>query len=107
MVAIRQTAFDELGQVVIEIEFNDDVIPAEALAHLMLRSFEDKPIAFQPHGDATGHAIRVLTDPIPMPHSGHDPAFVKVELTPGFSGRSGPLRARRTLFRTTCRLARI
>jgi uncharacterized protein YfaS (alpha-2-macroglobulin family) len=91
VVAVRQTAFDEQGQVVIEIEFNDDVIPAEALAHLTLRSFEDKPIAFHPHGEAAGHILRVLSDPVPQQTSAQAPAFVKVQLSTGFSGRSGPL----------------
>ena len=91
VVGVRQAAFDERDQLVLEIEFNDEVIPAEALQHLTLRSFEDKPIAFRPHGEAGGRKIRVLTDPVPTRTRGTEQPFVKVQVSPGFSGRGGPL----------------
>jgi uncharacterized protein YfaS (alpha-2-macroglobulin family) len=88
---VRQTAFDDRDQLVLEIEFNDDVLPAEALQHLTLHSYEGKPVAFHSHGEATGHFIRIITDPVPSATTGHTRPFVRVSLSQGFSGRSGPL----------------
>lgn len=91
VLGISQSAFDERDRLVLEIQFNDDVIPAEALSHLELRSFDGKPVAFQPHGDAIGHLIRVITDPLPTPPADEHDARVHVAITPGLIGRSGPL----------------
>jgi uncharacterized protein YfaS (alpha-2-macroglobulin family) len=89
--AISQAAFDERDRLVLEINFNDDVLPADVLAHLSLRDFNGKPVAFHPHGDAIGHVVRVLTDPIPAaPAAEHDPRIF-VRVTSGVAGRSGPM----------------
>ena len=45
----------------------------------------------QPHGDAIGHLIRVITDPLPTPPADEHDARVHVAITPGLTGRSGPL----------------
>lgn len=88
---VSQAAFDERDRLVLEIAFNDDVLPADALAHLSLKDFNGKPVVFHPHGDAIGRVVRVLTDPIPpAPPQEHDPRIV-VKLSSGLAGRSGPL----------------
>ncbi|HSU68600.1 MAG TPA: MG2 domain-containing protein, partial [Tepidisphaeraceae bacterium] len=91
VVRVRQVALDERDQLVLEVEFNDDVIPAEALQHLSVKTPENKPVAFRSHGEATAHSIRVITDPVPAPNRGNDVAYLKVEISPGLTGRSGPL----------------
>ena len=91
VVAVRQAEMDERDRVVIEIEFNDDVIPADVLHHLKLTTADHKPLAFTQHGDAAGHIVRVISDVVPTGPTNGANAFLKVELTPGLTGRGGPL----------------
>lgn len=88
VVAVRQAQFDERDRLVIELEFNDEVVPAEVLHHLSVVTGVDKPLHCELHGAADGHVVRVITDSYPS-----DPAraFVRVGLSPGLTGRGGPL----------------
>ncbi|HXE55220.1 MAG TPA: MG2 domain-containing protein, partial [Tepidisphaeraceae bacterium] len=91
VLGVRQAAFDERDRLVVEIQFNDDVLPADAIAHLSLRDVNGRPISFHPHGDAIGHVIRVLTDPIARPAAEEHHPHILVQVSPGLAGRSGPL----------------
>jgi hypothetical protein len=104
VLGISQSAFDERDRLVLEIQFNDDVIPAEALSHLELRSFDGRPVAFQPYGEGIGHLIRVITNPLPTPPADEHDAIVHVAITPGLIGRSGPLGPWNWLAPTPCSL---
>ena len=91
VIGVTQAALDDRDRMVIELQFNDDVLPADLTAHLSLRDFNGKPLPFRPHGDAIGHTVRVLTDPVPTtPPQEHDPRIV-VQVSPGLAGRGGPL----------------
>jgi len=91
VLAIRQAAFDGRDCLVLEFEFDDDVLPAEVLQHLSLTSAEGKPVTFHPHGNATGHVVRVMTDPMPTTTADHLESYVNVKLSAGLTGRGGPL----------------
>ena len=90
LLAARQSAFDDEHQMVIELEFDDVVNPAEAMKHLVLKDPEWKILSFHPQGEAAGKIIRVQTDPLPQLRDRED-AFIFVQLTPGLAGNSGPL----------------
>lgn len=91
VVGISQAAFDERDRLVLEIAFNDDVVPADVLSHLSLKDFNGKAVGFHPHGDAAGRVVRVLTDPVPQPSpQEHNPCVI-VQVASGLVGRSGPL----------------
>ena len=89
--AIRQAAFDERDRAVIEIQLDDDVLPSDVLQHLSLTSAENKPVTFHLYGEASGNIVRVLTDPIPTKTADHSPSFIRVRLSAGLAGRSGPI----------------
>ena len=91
LVNVRQQAFDEQDRLVLELEFDDDVLPSEVLAHLTLKSSEGKPVQFHQHSDASGRFVRVMTDPLPTIQKDNSQAYVKVCLSPGLGGRRGPL----------------
>ena len=88
---VFQAALDEQDRAVLEIEFNDEVIPTEAMQHLTLKTDEGKPLGFHQYTETTGKTLWVMTDTLALPKAGKSDRFVKVELSPGFSGRSGPL----------------
>lgn len=91
VVSVSQAAFDERDRLVIEIEFNDDVAPSDVLGHLVVKDFNGKPIGFHLHGQSVGRTVRVMTDPVPQPPPQEHNPQVHVWLSPGVSGRSGPL----------------
>lgn len=94
IVGVHRSVFDESDRVVLDVEFNDDVLPADAIEHLTVRGPDRKPIALHPHGDAAGHVVRVMTDPIPArvaSATADEERFVTVEVSPGVRGRGGPL----------------
>ena len=91
VLGVRQAMFDAQDRLVLEIEFNDEIVPSEVLAHLSLLSWEGKPVGFQPHGEALGRTVRVMTEPLPAASSDPSKSYVKLKLAPGVNGRSGPL----------------
>lgn len=91
VLGVTQAAFDERDRLVVEIQFNDDVLPSDAIAHLSLRDVNGKPVLFHPHGDAIGRVIRVLTDPIARPPAEEHHPHLLVQVSLGLAGRSGPL----------------
>ncbi|MDB5300848.1 MAG: alpha-2-macroglobulin domain protein, partial [Phycisphaerales bacterium] len=91
VVSVRQAAFDERDRVVIELSFTDKVNPADVHRHLSLRGADGKAINFQPHGDAAGNKVRVITDPLTALFTGDLARAVDVTLTKGLAGEGGPL----------------
>ena len=90
LLAARQSAFDEEHRIVIELEFDDVVIPANAMKHLVLKDPEWQILSFHAQGEAAGKIIRVQTDPLPQLRD-REEAFIFVQLTPGLAGNGGPL----------------
>jgi uncharacterized protein YfaS (alpha-2-macroglobulin family) len=91
VVGVHRSVFDESDRLVLDIEFNDEVVPADAIAHLTVRGPDRKPVGLHPHGDAPGRIVRVMTDPIAARPTSDAERFAIVELSPGVRGRSGPL----------------
>jgi hypothetical protein len=87
---VRQAGFDDQDRQVLAIDFNDEVVPSEVLSHITLQTGDGKPLAFGPHGNAAGHTVQLLTDPV-APQATASSHVVHVKIAPGFSGRSGPL----------------
>ena len=88
VLAVRQAGFED-GRLVVEIEFNDKVLPADALKHVSLVGPDGEALACALHGEAVGRTVRLRTDPVAFARSNE--ASVKVRLSPGLAGRGGPL----------------
>lgn len=105
---VRQVAWENGDQFVIELKFNDRVLPADALAKLSITGPDHRPVKCRLHGEAAGNTVRVLTDPIPAANrtTGEiDPASaapdgatdqnreprITVKIAGGLAGTSGPL----------------
>jgi uncharacterized protein YfaS (alpha-2-macroglobulin family) len=91
VVGVYRSAFDESDRLVLDVEFNDDVAPADVLEHLKVRGPDLKPIGLHPHGEATGRVVRVMTDPILARATSDAERFAMVQIAPGLRGRGGPL----------------
>lgn len=91
LAAVRQVAFDQADRVVIELAFNDTVLPAEVQKHLRLFGSDGREITFHPHGQAPGRAIRVITDSVATLLSGSGAPRIDVKLARGLRGQAGPL----------------
>ena len=85
---VSQVGMEEEDRFVLAIEFNDRVLPADVMAKLKLTNAEGKSVECTLHGEAAGEVVRVLTAPIPMGPGGRT---VKVRLSQGLAGTSGPL----------------
>ncbi len=90
LLAARQSAFDEEHRLVIELEFDDIVIPVDAMKHLVLKDPEWRFLGFHAQGAAAGKIVRVQTDPLPQLRD-REEAFVFLQISPGLAGSSGPL----------------
>jgi len=88
---IRQVAFDDQDRLVLELCFNDKVVPEEVLKHLKLARPDDKPLNFQLVGDAAGPIVRIQTEALPSATAGSAEEFIKVNLAEGLRGACGPL----------------
>ena len=120
LVSVRQVAFDGQQRVLLELEFNDKVIPGEVLRHLEITTSAGKTVHAVPQGEGAGTTVRVLTDEIdisglladrstgpvatlaiipparpaaatPAVPRAEDAAQLRITLTPGLAGTSGPL----------------
>jgi len=91
VLSVHQAELDKRDRVVVEIEFSDEVIPAEVLAHLTLTTQDGKPIGAVVHGEAVGRTARFLTDSLPTAKADTVKAYLQVRVSPGLVGRSGPL----------------
>ena len=88
---VRQIGFDG-ERAVLELAFDDAVLPADVVRHLSLAGPDGSPLTFEPHGDGDGNVVRVRTAPLPpAPAAGAAERNVRVTLSPGLAGRSGPL----------------
>ena len=86
----RQSAFDEEHRLLIELEFDDAVIPAEVMKHLVLKDPDWQFLKFHLQGDSAGKIVRVQTDPLPQLRD-REEAFIFLQISPGLAGNSGPL----------------
>lgn len=92
LLAVRQTGFEEGDRYVLEIEFNDRVIPADVLANLSIRSPAGTAVSAKLHGEAAGNVVRLITAPVSMAGlRGADAARLTVRVAEGLTGTSGPL----------------
>ncbi|MBM3891518.1 MAG: hypothetical protein FJ388_20595, partial [Verrucomicrobia bacterium] len=89
VVSIRQAAVEDNDRFVIELEFNDKVLPADALSHLQIQDARSRTVRAQLHGEAAGNIVRVITDSLPAARD-RGQAIV-VALSAGLGGASGPL----------------
>jgi uncharacterized protein YfaS (alpha-2-macroglobulin family) len=88
---VRQAEFDERDRLVLEVEFNDEVVPAEVLPRLKVLTADGKEVGAVVHGDAVGKTARFLTDVLPTGSREGAKAYVQVKIAEGLVGRSGPL----------------
>ncbi|HZL35299.1 MAG TPA: MG2 domain-containing protein [Tepidisphaeraceae bacterium] len=88
---VRQAAFDDADRIVIEIAFNDSVVPADVCKHLRLIGSDGHDIAFHPHGDAVGTKVRVITDPVSSLFASRATPRIDVKIAHGLAGKAGPL----------------
>src|SRR5688572_14367111 len=88
----RQAGFTESDELVLELTFDDDVLPADVRTNLSVLDPAGKPLAFHPHGDAPGRIVRVRTNSLPAEayRNSQNPTLT-IRLAPGLAGRSGPL----------------
>jgi alpha-2-macroglobulin len=102
--SIRQAGVDEGEHPIVELTFDDKVLPAEVLSHLVVTRGSSAPVAGGSHGatepatqpaslkvtqygQASDNIVRVvLADVLPANDS-----ELHVELTPGLLGTGGPL----------------
>ncbi len=87
----RQVSFDEGDRAVIEISFNDRVLPAELTTHLTLRGSDGRDIHFQPHGDVAGKKVRIVTDALTPLLMGNASPSIAIHVGKGLIGQAGPL----------------
>jgi uncharacterized protein YfaS (alpha-2-macroglobulin family) len=89
---VRQIGF-EGDEAVLELSFDDAVNGAEVLSHLSLKGPDGKPLTFEAHGVANGPIVRVRTASLPAAtaQDGISQRLIRLSLSPGLSGRSGPL----------------
>ncbi len=61
---VRQAAFEEGDRYILELTFNDRVLPADLLGHLSLTAADGHTIKCHAHGDVADTIVRVMTDPV-------------------------------------------
>lgn len=88
---VRQIGFDE-ERAVLELTFDDAVLPADVTRHLSITGPDGKALTFEPHGETDGNIVRIRTSALPpAPPTGSGERSVRVALSPGLAGRSGPV----------------
>lgn len=91
LLTARQVGFED-DRPVIELKFDDTVIPGEVLRHLSVTGPDGKPLTCELHGQADGEIVRVRTAPLPpTAPEGDGERSVRLTLSPGLAGRGGPL----------------
>jgi len=92
VLGVRQGGFADDRRYILEIEFDDAVIPADVVSKLSLKGPDDKPLGFTLHGEGIGKIVRVMTDSIGAtdPSAGQT-VNVVVRLDRGLAGGAGPL----------------
>jgi uncharacterized protein YfaS (alpha-2-macroglobulin family) len=91
LLTARQVGFQD-DQPILELKFDDTVIPDEVLRHLTVTGPDGKPLVCLLHGQADGAIVRVRTAALPpTAPDGEGERSVRVALSPGLAGRSGPL----------------
>lgn len=92
VMGVRQGGFLDDRRYIIEIEFDDSVIPADVLSKLKLNGPDGAPLGFKLHGEAAGKIIRVVTDSVNAPSQASvDSIDIAVHLEAGLAGIGGPI----------------
>ncbi len=92
ILSVRQAAFDEKNQFMIEIEFNDKMLPTEVAKFLEIESLVHQKIPFRLYEGVTANVIRVMTEPTPFLYQNISSYLqVIVRIREGLCGISGPL----------------
>lgn len=92
VVAVRQNGILEDRRYILEIEFDDAVIPADVASKLSLKGPDGTPLGFKKHGEAVGKIVRILTDSIPEVAAARmDSVAITVHLNAGLAGVGGPV----------------
>jgi uncharacterized protein YfaS (alpha-2-macroglobulin family) len=100
LLTARQAGFED-DRPILELKFDDTVIPDEVLRHLSVTGPDGKPLACELHGQADGEIVRVRTAPLPpTAPDGQGERSVRVALSPGLAGRGGPLGMAETVERS-------
>ena len=92
VVNVRQGGFADDRRYILEMEFDDAVIPADVAAKLTLKGPDGEPLGFKTHGEAVGKIVRVLTDSVVVTTPARaDSVDVMLHLERGLAGVGGPL----------------
>ncbi|HVT80624.1 MAG TPA: MG2 domain-containing protein, partial [Phycisphaerae bacterium] len=91
--SVKQVGFEDDQRTLLELEFNDKVIPGEVLSHLEISASFGKTLKATLQGQGAGPIVRVLVDPIVLPPNVKPDAAenLRITLTPGLAGAAGPL----------------
>jgi uncharacterized protein YfaS (alpha-2-macroglobulin family) len=90
--AARQAAYSPDDRVILELEFNDKVIPGEVLRHLQVTGPDNQPLHVELHGQGAGSVVRVITEPVHLFREAADAARSAI-LLPGKNARPGSSQA--------------
>jgi len=89
---VRQAAFEDGDRYVLELTFNDRVLPADLLGHLSLTTTDGRTIKCYAHGDVADTIVRLLTDPVVRASGAAERVGdIHVNISEGLAGLSGPL----------------
>lgn len=92
VMGVRQGGFLDDQRYIVEIEFDDSVIPADVLSKLKLNGPDGAPLGFKQHGEPAGKIVRILTDSVnPPSQASVDSIDIAVHLEPGLAGIGGPI----------------
>jgi uncharacterized protein YfaS (alpha-2-macroglobulin family) len=86
--SIAQSAAIDNDQFVIELKFNDRVAPGDVLQHAHATLPDGRVVGLRLYGQSAGEIVRLATDSV---STGVEDTPLKVTLSPGLTGLSGPL----------------
>jgi uncharacterized protein YfaS (alpha-2-macroglobulin family) len=90
--SVRQIGAEPNDRAILELRFNDRVLPSDVLRHLTVTDDQGKPVACQLFGHPPDRTVRLRTDSL-SPGSDHSSpmASLKVTLSRGLAPRDGDL----------------
>jgi len=89
---VRQAGFSKDRTCVIELSFNDTVLPKELEKHLALRRADEKPVKFTLRDRKAANKVYLTTEPL-------EQEALAVTVTEGLAGTTGPLPMREAVQR--------
>ncbi len=91
LVSASQIGFDGDDRAIVELHFNDNVLPVDVLKALAITGPDQKPLRCNLYGEASGDVVRIITDSIPAMHHVSADLALSLHLASGLAGTSGPL----------------